>query len=91
MVSVLESSLIGSNDVQQQQQGFRGDGHPGEQADSGNQSAPGPAVLRDDRNILQIISAGMQVAKLLKDANAMRDLDTIYAFAEEEVFKRRRR
>jgi hypothetical protein len=87
MVSVLESSLIGSNDVQQQQQGFQGEGYAGEQGDAGGaRSSP----LRDDRNVLQIISAGLQVAKLLKDAGAMRDLDQVYAFTEEEILRRRR-
>jgi hypothetical protein len=34
--------------------------------------------LKDDRNILQLISAGIQVAKILKDAPAMENLDCIY-------------
>jgi hypothetical protein len=88
MVSVLESSLIGSNDLQQY--GLQSDGQSGEQDTPGNASLPTASALRDDRNFLQIISAGLQVAKLLKDAGAMRDLDVIYAFTEEEMFKRRR-
>lgn len=33
--------------------------------------------LKDDRNILQLISAGIQVAKILKDAAAMDYLDRL--------------
>ena len=34
--------------------------------------------LKDDRNVLQLISAGLQVAKILKDAAAMDFLDSLY-------------
>jgi hypothetical protein len=35
-------------------------------------------TLKDDRSILQFISAGTQVAKMLKDATAMGHLDRLY-------------
>ncbi|KAL1836589.1 hypothetical protein VTJ49DRAFT_4893 [Mycothermus thermophilus] len=38
----------------------------------------GGRPLKDDRNILQQISAGIQVAKILKDAQAMDYLDRLY-------------
>ena len=46
--------------------------------------APYPATLqgrplKDDRSILQLISAGTQVARVLKDAAAMGHLDRLYA------------
>jgi hypothetical protein len=101
MVSVLESSLIGSNDVvqmshqQQQQQsphqqhGAQGDGDYEDMSNFGN--ARSSSAPRDDRNLLQIISAGLQVARLLKDASAMRDLDAIYGYTEDVILSRRRR
>ncbi|MCJ1441858.1 MAG: hypothetical protein MMC23_002350 [Stictis urceolatum] len=45
--------------------------------------------LKDDRNVLQLISAGLQVAKILKDASAMGFLDHIYAQTEQLIQKRR--
>ena len=38
--------------------------------------------LKDDRNILQLISAGLQVAKMLKDPQAMVHLDRLYRETE---------
>lgn len=46
--------------------------------------------LKDDRNVLQLISAGLQVAKILKDPAAMRYLDELYAHTERLVEGRRR-
>ena len=50
-----------------------------------NQSRP----LKDDRNILQLISAGIQVAKILKDAAAMDYLDRLYSATEQQIHERR--
>lgn len=50
-----------------------------------NQSRP----LKDDRNILQLISAGIQVAKILKDAAAMDYLDQLYTVTERKIQERR--
>jgi hypothetical protein len=41
--------------------------------------------LKDDRNILQLISAGIQVAKILKDAQAMAALDVLYVLTERQI------
>lgn len=41
-------------------------------------SAPEGRLPKDDRSILQFISAGTQVARMLKDAAAMRHLDRLY-------------
>ncbi|KAI1757398.1 hypothetical protein F4782DRAFT_525211 [Xylaria castorea] len=41
--------------------------------------------LKDDRNILQLISAGIQVAKILKDAAAMDYLDRLYVSTEQRI------
>lgn len=41
--------------------------------------------LKDDRNVLQLISAGLQVAKILKDASAMAHLDQLYTQTERLV------
>jgi hypothetical protein len=43
--------------------------------------------LKDDRNILQLISAGTQVAKILKDATAMDQLDQLYLKTENQIQK----
>lgn len=51
---------------------------------SKHQSRP----LKDDRNILQLISAGIQVAKILKDAPAMEDLDNLYVKTERKIQER---
>jgi len=45
--------------------------------------------LKDDRNILQLISSGLQVAKILKDAQAMQHLDRLYLQTERLVQNRR--
>lgn len=45
--------------------------------------------LKDDRNILQLISSGLQVAKILKDAPAMQYLDGLYAQTERLIQSRR--
>ncbi|KAI6783895.1 uncharacterized protein J7T54_001771 [Emericellopsis cladophorae] len=44
--------------------------------------------LKDDRNILQLISAGIQVAKILKDASAMDHLDQLYVSTENQIQER---
>jgi hypothetical protein len=46
--------------------------------------------LKDDRNILQLISAGIQVAKILKDASAMDYLDQLYVATEKQIQERTR-
>ena len=45
--------------------------------------------LKDDRNVLQLISAGLQVAKILKDGSAMDDLNEIYVEAENLINERK--
>lgn len=45
--------------------------------------------LKDDRNILQLISSGLQVAKILKDAPAMQYLDSLYVQTERLIQGRR--
>ena len=45
--------------------------------------------LKDDRNVLQLVSAGLQVAKLLKDAGAMRELDELYVETEDLIRDRK--
>ncbi|GAB7359363.1 hypothetical protein MBLNU230_g6014t1 [Neophaeotheca triangularis] len=45
--------------------------------------------LKDDRNILQLVSSGLQVAKILKDPTAMRYLDRLYVQTERLVASRR--
>jgi len=44
--------------------------------------------LKDDRNILQLISAGIQVAKILKDSSAMGTLDHLYVTTERQIQER---
>ncbi|KAK6079248.1 hypothetical protein SCUP234_05801 [Seiridium cupressi] len=44
--------------------------------------------LKDDRNILQLISAGIQVAKILKDAAAMDYLDRLYVSTDQQIKER---
>jgi hypothetical protein len=41
--------------------------------------------VKDDRNILQLISAALQVTQLLKDAPAMDQLDKFYTETEEKI------
>jgi len=45
--------------------------------------------IKDDRNVLQLISAGLQVAKILKDAAAMEVLDGLYLRIERVIQRRR--
>lgn len=47
--------------------------------------------VKDDRNVLQLISAGTQVAKILRDASAMQFLDCLYVDAEKLILERRGR
>lgn len=44
--------------------------------------------LKDDRNILQLISAGIQVARLLRDATAMDYMDQLYVQTENQIKER---
>ena len=45
--------------------------------------------LKDDRNVLQLISAGIQVAKMLKDASTMDYLDKLYQQTEQVIQARK--
>ncbi|EEH45144.2 uncharacterized protein PADG_01294 [Paracoccidioides brasiliensis Pb18] len=45
--------------------------------------------VKDDRNVLQLISAGTQVAKILKDASTMEYLDQLYGGTENLIRDRR--
>ncbi|MCJ1340692.1 hypothetical protein MMC09_005988 [Bachmanniomyces sp. S44760] len=45
--------------------------------------------LKDDRNVLQLISAGLQVSKILKDASAMEFLDHLYLQTERLILSRK--
>ncbi|KAJ5591442.1 uncharacterized protein N7459_001811 [Penicillium hispanicum] len=47
--------------------------------------------VKDDRNVLQLISAGTQVAKILKDSSAMQFFDRLYVDTEKLIHERRRR
>ena len=47
--------------------------------------------VRDDRSVLQLVSAGIQVAKILRDALALEQLDNLYVRAEGIVLGRRGR
>lgn len=47
--------------------------------------------IKDDRNVLQLISAGTQVAKILKDSSAMSFFDRLYVDTETLIHERRRR
>ncbi|KAJ5294341.1 hypothetical protein N7508_009162 [Penicillium antarcticum] len=47
--------------------------------------------VKDDRNVLQLISAGIQVAKILKDSSAMQFLDCLYVDTEKLILDRRGR
>ena len=46
--------------------------------------------LKDDRNVLQLISAGLQVARILIDASAMEFLDQLYIHTENIIQSRKR-
>ncbi|KAL8843510.1 MAG: hypothetical protein Q9170_000014 [Blastenia crenularia] len=45
--------------------------------------------LKDDRNVLQLISAGLQVAKILKDAACMQYMDLLYLETEKVIQNRK--
>ncbi|KAL9597781.1 MAG: hypothetical protein Q9219_004908 [cf. Caloplaca sp. 3 TL-2023] len=45
--------------------------------------------LKDDRNVLQLISAGLQVAKILKDAACMQYMDNLYLQTERVIQDRK--
>ena len=45
--------------------------------------------LKDDRNVLQLISAGLQVAKILKDAACMQYMDSLYLQTERIIQTRK--
>ncbi|KAL8873058.1 MAG: hypothetical protein Q9174_001412 [Haloplaca sp. 1 TL-2023] len=45
--------------------------------------------LKDDRNVLQLISAGLQVAKMLKDSECMRYMDHLYLQTEKKIQDRK--
>lgn len=47
-------------------------------------------ALKDDRLVLQLISGGIQVAKILMDAVAMEQLDQLYTRTEFSILERRR-
>lgn len=47
--------------------------------------------VKDDRNVLQLISAGTQVAKILKDSDAMQFFDRLYVDTEKLIHERCRR
>jgi hypothetical protein len=47
--------------------------------------------VKDDRNVLQLISAGIQVAKILRDSSAMQFLDCLYVDTEKLILERRGR
>ncbi|KAJ5602061.1 hypothetical protein N7510_011595 [Penicillium lagena] len=44
--------------------------------------------VKDDRNVLQLISAGIQVARILKDPSAMHFLDRLYIETEKVIQER---
>ena len=46
---------------------------------------------RDDRYMLQLVSAGSQVAKILMDSQAMEQLDNLYTQTESVILERRAR
>ena len=45
--------------------------------------------LKDDRNVLQLVSAGLQVARMLRDAEAMTYMDQLYLQTERVIQARR--
>jgi hypothetical protein len=48
-------------------------------------------TLKDDRYILQLVSSGTQVAKILMDSQAMEQLDSLYTNTESIILERRAR
>jgi len=47
--------------------------------------------LKDDRNVLQLISAGLQVIQILKDVACMKLLDNLYVQTETKIQLRKDR
>jgi hypothetical protein len=47
--------------------------------------------LKDDRYMLQLVSAGAQVARILMDSQAMEQLDNLYTQTESVILERRSR
>ena len=52
-------------------------------------SKPQPRQLKDDRTVLQFISAGIQVGRILKDAATMEFLDRLYQQTERLIQTRK--
>ena len=52
-------------------------------------SKPQARPLKDDRHVLQFISAGIQVGKMLKDATTMDYLDNLYRQTERHIQERK--
>jgi len=52
-------------------------------------SKPQPRPQKDDRTVLQFISAGIQVGKILKDAATMEYLDKLYQQTEKVIRERK--
>lgn len=50
---------------------------------------PQPRPLKDDRTVLQFISAGIQVGKMLKDAASMEYMDKLYQQTEKVIQERK--
>ncbi|RMJ22306.1 hypothetical protein PHISP_06824 [Aspergillus sp. HF37] len=44
--------------------------------------------IKDDRNVLQLVSAGIQVARILKDPRAMEALNALYMWTEACIYER---
>lgn len=55
----------------------------------GIRRAPESGCLRDDRHILQLISASIQVVKILRDGDAMIYLDRLYIVTEDQLQERK--
>ena len=55
----------------------------------GRGTGKGGRGLRDDWNVLQLISAGVQVAKLLKDSETMGVLEELYRRTEGVIGERK--
>lgn len=58
---------------------------------SSNRDSPARRGPKDDRYILQLISSGMQVARLLMDSLALEQLDILYQQTEAIILDRRQR
>jgi hypothetical protein len=55
----------------------------------GIRRAPESGPLRDNSKILQLISASIQVAKILRDGDGMIYIDRLYIATEEQIQERR--